>query len=77
MKTRIKYLGLLFFGLLVLFSSPAFGKVEVIDIRHWTAPDHTRIVLDLNQPSYYDIFELKDPDRLVIDLKNARSRLKE
>ncbi|MBW1679234.1 MAG: AMIN domain-containing protein, partial [Deltaproteobacteria bacterium] len=39
-------------------------------------PDHTRIVLDLNQLAYYDMFELREPNRLVIDLKDARSTLK-
>ena len=76
MRTHIKYIGLFSVCLLFLLVSPALGKVEVIDVRHWTAPDHTRIVLDLNQPAYYDMFELREPHRLVIDLKEACSLLK-
>ncbi len=53
----------------------AHAGVELFGLRHWSAPDHTRIVLDLNGPVYYDMFELAGPSRLVIDLKMTRSRL--
>ena len=56
-------------------AGPAGAAVGVFDVRHWTAPDHTRIVLDLSGPIYYDMFELREPHRLVIDLKDARSHL--
>ena len=76
MKIPGNYLGLFSFCLIFLFASSALGKVEVLGIRHWTAPDHTRIVLDLNQPVYYDMFELRKPNRLVIDLKDSHTLLK-
>ncbi|MBN2466923.1 MAG: N-acetylmuramoyl-L-alanine amidase [Deltaproteobacteria bacterium] len=63
-------------GFLLLLGASAAAGVEVFDIRYWTAPDHTRIVLDLNQLAYYDVFELRDPCRLVIDVKEARSLVK-
>jgi len=75
MKARYHGFGLLLVCCLVFAASPAAGKVDVVAVRHWTAPDNTRIVLDLNQPAYYDIFELREPDRLVIDLKDAHSLL--
>lgn len=51
------------------------GAVEVSAIRYWSAPEHTRIVLDLSQPAYYDMFELVGPARLVIDLKDATTKM--
>jgi N-acetylmuramoyl-L-alanine amidase len=55
--------------------SSALAGVEVSAIRYWSAPEHTRIVLDLNQTPYYDMFELVGPARLVIDLKDASVRM--
>ena len=46
--------------------------VDVKGIRTWPAPDHTRIVLDIEQPVEYALFVLRDPDRVVIDLRDAR-----
>jgi len=44
----------------------------VDNIRVWAEDDKTRIVLDLSQPVPHNIFTLRGPDRLVIDLKNGR-----
>ncbi|MDX8411387.1 MAG: N-acetylmuramoyl-L-alanine amidase [Mariprofundaceae bacterium] len=41
-------------------------------MRLWTAPDHTRLVLDLSGPVLYNLFRLSDPDRVVIDIDHAR-----
>lgn len=41
-------------------------------IRHYSGPDQTRIVLDLNKPCYYQVSERKDPDRIVIDIPSGR-----
>ncbi len=38
-------------------------------VRMWPAPDHTRLVLDLNAPVEHSLFTLKSPNRIVIDLK--------
>ncbi|MCX8011608.1 MAG: N-acetylmuramoyl-L-alanine amidase, partial [Desulfobacterota bacterium] len=65
-----------FFILLFLSAVPfSWSKVEVLDIRYWSAPEYTRIVLDLTEPVYYDFFELIAPDRLVIDLKETTTLL--
>lgn len=42
------------------------------DTRIWDAPDHTRIVFDVNGAVKYNVFSLKNPDRVVIDFKNTR-----
>ncbi len=46
--------------------------VSVKNLRMWRAPDHTRLVLDLSRPVEHRLFTLDDPDRLVIDLQNAK-----
>ena len=37
-------------------------------MRMWPAPDHTRLVFDLDAPVQHSLFTLTDPDRVVIDL---------
>ena len=48
------------------------ATVDVENIRTWSAPDHTRVVLDLEHPVEYGLKVLRDPDRVVIDLRGAR-----
>jgi N-acetylmuramoyl-L-alanine amidase len=38
-------------------------------VRLWTAPDHTRLVFDVDAPVDHALFMLDNPARLVIDLK--------
>ena len=45
--------------------------VSIHDVRMWTAPDHTRLVLDLSNSVEYDVFRLHSPERIVIDIKNS------
>jgi len=54
------------------FSHVAHAAVEVRDVRLWTAPDHTRVVVDLSRNTTYQVFGLKDPDRVVIDIDNGK-----
>ena len=53
-------------------SSLPAAPVNVENIRTWPAPDHTRIVLDVDRPVEYALFVLHDPDRVVVDLRGAR-----
>ncbi|MBF0371490.1 MAG: N-acetylmuramoyl-L-alanine amidase [Magnetococcales bacterium] len=66
--------------LLPVESAWAKKRTVVSDIRIWTAPDHTRVVFDLNQPVKHTLFRLDNPNRVVLDLMNAeissRSKLK-
>ena len=60
-------------GLLCLMALPApSAAVDVKNIRTWPAPDHTRIVLDIDRPVEYALFVLRDPDRVVVDLRDTR-----
>jgi N-acetylmuramoyl-L-alanine amidase len=56
--------------LLGLFSISAFA-VEVSGFRVWTDPEKTRAVLDLSARAEYQLFTLKNPDRVVIDLNSS------
>jgi N-acetylmuramoyl-L-alanine amidase len=51
---------------------PAWADVQVKGVRMWPAPDNTRLVFDLSDPVDHTLFSLKAPDRIVIDLKDAR-----
>jgi len=56
--------------LLIAICRPAdAGTVE--NVRVWTGPDKTRVVLDLDREVEYSVFSLDGPDRLVIDLRQS------
>ncbi|KAA6185066.1 AMIN domain-containing protein [Thiohalocapsa marina] len=40
--------------------------------RIWNGPDHTRVVIDTAEPVEHKIFALDGPDRLVVDIVDAR-----
>ena len=63
--------------LLLLLGSSGIGleAAEVVDIRMWRAPDHTRLVLDLSDAVEYSSFLLEDPHRLVVDIKSSYTEL--
>ncbi len=50
----------------------AIAGTTLENVRIWTENDKTRVVLDLSQPVPHNIFTLRSPDRLVIDLKDGR-----
>jgi N-acetylmuramoyl-L-alanine amidase len=60
----------LLFGALMA-QAVAAAPVEVRDLRIWSSPDSTRLVLDLNQPVKFELFTLSGPDRVVVDLEQA------
>lgn len=59
-------------ALLVLFTTAATAGPTVENIRIWAESGKTRVVLDLSSVAEYNIFTLRGPDRLVVDLKGAR-----
>lgn len=48
------------------------AATTVENIRVWSENGRTRVVLDLSAPVVHNIFTLRGPDRLVVDLKNSR-----
>jgi len=62
----------LWLALLLLLPSLGAAEVAVKDVRSWTGPENTRLVLDLSEPVEHRVFTLSDPERVVIDLADAR-----
>jgi len=50
---------------------PPAGAVEIASVRHWTAPDHTRIVADLSGVPVYRHRFLDDPPRIVLEIDDG------
>jgi len=57
--------------IIVCFSSVAHATI-VDGIRMWAGPEGTRVVFDINKSVDHDVFVLKNPDRVVVDLKNTQ-----
>ena len=57
----------LFLGAQAIAAAP----VRVTDVRLWSGPEGTRLVLDLSGPVKHEVFALDHPDRIVVDLENA------
>lgn len=66
-KVRLVVVPLLFLAPLL-----AHAAVTVKNLRQWRAPDHTRLVFDLSAPLEHRVFTLINPDRVVVDLDNAK-----
>jgi N-acetylmuramoyl-L-alanine amidase len=58
--------------LLAAVGSSVAAQVTVHGARIWSAPDHTRIVIDTAAPVQHKIFALDSPDRLVVDIAGAK-----
>jgi len=68
--------GIVFSGIILLLVissafSEASGTIVLRDIRYWSSPDYTRVVLDLTGTVEYSHNHLMNPDRLYFDLKNT------
>jgi len=50
----------------------AAAGTTVENVRIWSENNKTRVVLDLSHPVEHNIFTLRGPDRVVIDLKDSR-----
>jgi len=65
---------LLFLVLLLLFSFPLSANADraiVKNIRYWSSPDYTRVVIDLTNSVEFFRNRLSNPDRIYFDLKNT------
>lgn len=57
---------------LLLFSGLGLAQERIEGFRVWPAPDHTRLVFDLSGRVKHKLFTLSDPERVVIDIEDAR-----
>ena len=55
--------------MLLVVSQIALAQNTINSVRVWPSPDSTRVVFDLNDKPDFSYFMLKNPARLVIDLK--------
>ena len=58
-------------AVLQILGASAVHAVEVRDVRLWSGPDHTRVVLELSGPASHNLFTLQNPDRVVVDVASA------
>ena len=72
-----KYWNIIWFFGFFLVSLPILAQQNQVDsLRFWTAPDYTRLVFDVSTSPAHEVFLLKNPTRLVIDIHNARLKRK-
>ena len=59
-------------GIFIIFSNSTLVLAALItDIRCWSAPDHTRVVLDLTEPVQYEGSSLAKPPQYRLELKGV------
>ena len=63
---------LLLFLVMVFCHLPVVAQTQITSLRVWSAPDHVRLVFDADTQIRHKIFTLKDPYRLVLDLRDIR-----
>ena len=63
---------LILIPVLLLAAATAEAATTVENVRIWSENGKTRVVLDLSKPVKHNIFTLRGPDRLVVDLKDGR-----
>ncbi len=61
---------LVVFGLL-LWLPHAHAAIVISSARVWPALEYTRLTLESAKPIRYELFSIRNPDRLVIDLKDV------
>lgn len=68
----MKLLAATAWGVIFLFiSSEAYAITKILGLRYWSAPDHTRIVIDLTAPPSYEPCAPPDPQTLAWWIKGA------
>ncbi|MGE0406822.1 MAG: N-acetylmuramoyl-L-alanine amidase [Candidatus Korobacteraceae bacterium] len=47
------------------------SRILVTGVRHWSTPEYTRVVVDLEREVEFTIGQVESPDRIFFDLKNT------
>ncbi len=74
MKTLLTAATFLFIAIVILLPScpvDAVEKIEVTDVRYWSYPEYTRVVIGLSDRADYTQNRLSRPDRLYVDLMDS------
>ncbi len=59
-------------GLLAGVAASAAAPIQLTDVRLWSGPEGTRLVLDLSALPRHEVFTIENPDRVVVDLANTQ-----
>jgi len=59
------------FSLCVLSSRYVTANPVIEDVRFWSGPEHTRIVIDLNEPCRYRVRRASNPERIVVNIPSG------
>jgi len=73
----IRYLKILLLTLVFLLANTlpvSAARVSVDNMRMWQEPEKRQIVFDISGPLEYRLFTLQNPNRIVIDIDDARLR---
>lgn len=62
---------LAFAALLAGTAAGAATPSKITDIRLWSGPEGTRLVVELTAPTEFEVFAVDSPDRIVIDIENV------
>jgi N-acetylmuramoyl-L-alanine amidase len=71
-RSRLIPVCLAWLGALLFATTAWAGSAKVRDVRLWSGPEGTRLVVELSGPVEYDVFAIEGPDRVVIDLANTQ-----
>lgn len=55
----------------LLSASVAVSAAEISAVRVWASPDYTRAVFDVSGPLDYRLFQIANPDRIVLDIRGS------
>ncbi|QEI13377.1 N-acetylmuramoyl-L-alanine amidase [Cellvibrio japonicus] len=58
--------------LMVLLCSSLVEAANINGVRVWRAPDHTRIVFDLDGPVVHTLSTASNPERVILDITNVK-----
>lgn len=68
----MKFLQLITTVFLLFLTSLSLAQSNINGLRMWPAPDNTRLVFDISSPVQHNLFTLSNPERIVIDIQDAR-----
>jgi N-acetylmuramoyl-L-alanine amidase len=68
----MRFLRLALIAILASAAVARAGAVEVRAVRLWASPEGTRLVLDLSGSARHSLLVLRNPDRIVLDVADAR-----
>jgi N-acetylmuramoyl-L-alanine amidase len=68
-----KIIPILIFVTLILHPPRSVFGAAITDVRFWSAPDHTRVVLDLSGPPQYESSSQENPPRCQVELTGITS----